>query len=548
MKRLLFFLSVIILIPLQAIAAQPEITAESKITAVTVYPDRAMVTRKASVKLGKGDYRVVFPDLPGEALEDSIRVGGQGTAKAKIGSVDTKKSYLEATGKEEVRKLQDEIQGLQDEDRRLADELVLAAKQREFYQAIQFHNAEVWSKDITMGKPTVDDWTKVVSFLQGGQRDAVSQAQGLDIKRRELKNKIEALKKRLAEMQSAGGKQQLSASVDVSSPADGTFDFELGYMVMGAYWAPSYDIKAEVDAGRVSIRYMGQVSQRTSEDWNGVALSMSTSRPGVGAAPPELYPWYVRLEEPIYYQSKQDAFRQAPMMKQGAMFEGAPAPVQMPMEEAEVSTSEAVTSGTSVLFTAAGPQDIRADGTVTKAVISEELFKSEFDYFTVPKLAPYAYLRGIIINDKDYPLLPGQAGVFVGRDYLGKSQVTLTAPGEKVFLPLGIDEGVKVKRDLVRKNEEDTGVISKTRRITYAYRITVESFKKTAQTVTVLDQLPVSQQEEVTVKEIRIDPPPVSKDEKGFVKWKLPVAPGEKKEFNLEFYIEFPRDRNIPGI
>jgi hypothetical protein len=66
--------------------------------------------------------------------------------------------------------------------------------------------------------------------------------------------------------------------------------------------------------------------------------------------------------------------------------------------------------------------------------------------------------------------------------------------------------------------------------------------------VTVLDQLPVSQQEEVTVKEIRIDPPPVSKDEKGFVKWKLPVAPGEKKEFNIEFYIEFPRGRNIPGI
>jgi len=547
MKRLLFFLSAIILIPLQAVAAQPDITADSKITAVTVYPDRAMVTRKASVKLEKGDYRVVFPDLPGEALEDSIRVSGKGTAKARIGSVDTKKAFLEATGKEEVRKLQDEIQGLQDEDRRLADELALAAKQKEFYQAIQFHNAEVWSKEITQGKPTVDDWAKVVTFLQGGQRDATTQAQGLDIKRRELKDKLEALKKRLAEMQSTGGKVRLAATVEVSSLTEGNLDLELRYLVMGATWSPYYEARADVDSGVVELDYMGQVSQRTSEDWKDAEVALSTARPAAGAAPPELFPWYVRIFEPVL----QRAVGGMKMKK-----EAAPAPMEMDrMTEAEnepvpaeVVTAQAETAGSSVVFKAPGRVDIPADGTSKKVMLSQERLKAAFSYFTVPKLSPFAYLNGKIENTASYPLLAGQAGVFMGGDYLGKSTIPLTAPGGTAELSLGIDEGIKVKRELVRRQEENTGIISKTRRISFAYRITLENFKKTKQSITVQDQLPVSPQAEVVVKEVKIDPEPTERGDNGLLKWKMDMATGEKREIWLEFYIEFPRGKNISGM
>ncbi len=552
MKRLLFFLSVIILIPLQAVAAQPEITAESKITAVTVYPDRAMVTRKATVKLEKGDYRVLFPDLPGEALEDSIRVSGQGTAKARIGSVDTKKAYLESVGKEDVKKLQDELQGLMDEDRRLADELSLAAKQKEFYQAIQFHNAEVWSKEITQGKPTVDDWAKVVTFLQSGQRDAVTQAQGLDIKRRDLKDKIEALKKRLAEMQSAGGKVRLAATVEVTALTEGNLELELRYLVMGATWSPYYEARADVDSGAIELDYMGQVSQRTSEDWKDAELALSTARPAAGAAPPELFPWYVGIFEPVLQRSVGGMMMKkaapAPMARakdedMGGMNEAENAP--MP---AEVVTAQAETAGTSVVFKAPGRVDIPADGTSKKVTLSQEKLKAAFSYFTVPKLSPFAYLNGKIENTTSYPLLAGQAGVFMGGDYLGKSTMPLTAPGGTAELSLGIDEGIKVKRELVKRQEENTGIISKTRRISFAYRITLENFKKTKQSITVQDQLPVSQQAEVVVKEVKIDPQTTERGDNGLLKWQLDMATGEKREIWLEFYIEFPRDKNISGI
>ena len=34
----------------------------------------------------------------------------------------------------------------------------------------------------------------------------------------------------------------------------------------------------------------------------------------------------------------------------------------------------------------------------------------------------------------------------------------------------------------------------------------------------------------------------------GLLKWKLDIATGEKREIWFEFYIEFPRDKNISGI
>ncbi|NBO94077.1 MAG: DUF4139 domain-containing protein, partial [Planctomycetia bacterium] len=37
------------------------------------------------------------------------------------------------------------------------------------------------------------------------------------------------------------------------------------------------------------------------EDWNGIALTLSTARPGLGGAAPEIAPWYVDVSQPIAY-------------------------------------------------------------------------------------------------------------------------------------------------------------------------------------------------------------------------------------------------------
>src|SRR5689334_19444387 len=112
-------------------AQAAEVTAQSKIDAVTVFPSGAEVVRVGKVKLEKGEHVVIFSDVPAQAAPDSIRVEGRSTGKLEIGSVDTRRLFIpstdEAAAASERRKIEDELDTLRDA-RAMLDGQVLAAE------------------------------------------------------------------------------------------------------------------------------------------------------------------------------------------------------------------------------------------------------------------------------------------------------------------------------------------------------------------------------------------------------------------------------------
>ena len=61
---------------------------ETTITAVTVYPDRARVTRAGQTSVEPGQYRFEIPELPLTLSPESVRISGRGTARARLGGLD----------------------------------------------------------------------------------------------------------------------------------------------------------------------------------------------------------------------------------------------------------------------------------------------------------------------------------------------------------------------------------------------------------------------------------------------------------------------------
>ena len=57
---------------------------ESHVTQVTVYQDRAMVSRSAPVTLTPGAQTLNITNLPFKVLQNSVRVSGRGTARVTI--------------------------------------------------------------------------------------------------------------------------------------------------------------------------------------------------------------------------------------------------------------------------------------------------------------------------------------------------------------------------------------------------------------------------------------------------------------------------------
>ena len=99
-------------------ASAEDLTATSKIDAVTVYRSGALVTRKLTREVPAGSHTLVITDLPAGAIESSIRVEGSADGDLQIGAVDTRRVSIqssEAAARDAERKrLEDELESLTD--------------------------------------------------------------------------------------------------------------------------------------------------------------------------------------------------------------------------------------------------------------------------------------------------------------------------------------------------------------------------------------------------------------------------------------------------
>lgn len=63
----------------------------------------------------------------------------------------------------------------------------------------------------------------------------------------------------------------------------------------------------------------------------------------------------------------------------------------------------------------------------------------------------------------------------------------------------------------------------------------------------VLDQLPVSRDEAVVVRESTVVPPPDERTDLGELTWRLRLAPGERGEITLGFRVELGKGVELAG-
>jgi uncharacterized protein (TIGR02231 family) len=130
----------------------------------------------------------------------------------------------------------------------------------------------------------------------------------------------------------------------------------------------------------------------------------------------------------------------------------------------------------------------------------------------------------------------------VGADYVGSANLLAVAPGEAMDLGFGVDERLKVDRKLADRQVEY--LLGGRTRYTVRYVTTVQNFGKASQTVTLSDQLPVSQIEKVSVVMLSstsavTDP----NDPAGVLRWPLTIGPSGTATVELAFTVTAPREQ-----
>jgi uncharacterized protein (TIGR02231 family) len=560
MKRFIVGLAAGFLLCFYSLSYAEEIKLNSQITAVTVYGDRALITRQGAVRLGPGTHNLIFEGLPGELLEDSLRVSLSGTAAAKVFGTEVRPLLLAKAAEEKVRELREQIQQLEDQDRALKEKIEVWKAQKDFLMSIKVKSQEEISRDLSKDfsprRMEPKDWKQTLGFFNQELNGAYEQIRASDMARRELAEKLKLLKHELSKVQGERPQERKNVQLTVEAAKPGEFTVDLAYVMHNAAWSPAYDVHFRLQEKDVDLTYYGEVRQKTGEAWDKVQLTLSTAKPAVGGNMPPLNPWYLSLYEPHRYDEARP---------KGAALKAAPAPPQAQrmmvpgakggMEEeeeaakpAEVITSQVETAGTAVVFKARKTETLPSDGSAHKTVIARERLGAVFTYESTPKLSAYAYLKATVVNQSSYPLLAGPVQLFAGQDFVGKSQVATVAPTEKFALFLGVDEGIKVKREEIKKEKGQGGLVGKTHQERRAYRLTIENHKKEKVQLVLHDQIPVAQNQDITVKILNMSDQTEEDKQPGHLKWRLNLDPGAKKEITFEFLVEYPEGMNISGI
>ncbi|MFG3418546.1 DUF4139 domain-containing protein [Micromonospora sp. NPDC048063] len=520
---------------------------EAPVVGVTVYPDRARVTRRGSTRLTAGEHRVRVAPLPLGLRRDSVRVGGRGAVTVLGVDVTTWRQARSTDG--QVRELEQRSRELADELAEVDDTDEIEAQRGQFIGRLAERAGGTYARALASGDAAPTDVASFADSVAGQLADSRSRRRGLARRRADLAEELAAVERQLA---AANGKREpdrLAAEVTVAVDADDAeLDLELTYLVDGARWQPSYDLRLVDDT--MTVTWFGLVSQDTGEDWPECELQLSTARPAAAAGVPELSPWYldrVRPAPPMPMSTASfgalpppPAPGAAPAAAGGTARSAAPRPK---VRESVATVEQGVTAAT---YRPARPVAVPADGSAHRATIAVLELPARLDHVTVPVRAAEAHLRATVRNTSAHTLLPGPAAVFHGADFVAATRLPTWAPGEETELALGVDDRVRVERKLGRR-ADTRATLGSTRRREVEYRISVANHTPQAATVEVRDQLPVSRDEAVVVREATLVPPPAERTELGELTWRLRLGPGESGEITMGFRVELAKGVELAG-
>lgn len=533
MKRFSLFAATLPLFAMPAAFAAP-LLASSKITQVTVFPGRASVTREAEVALPAGTSEVVFSGLPQGIDAEALQIGLTGTGGVSLGEVDVTPSAVSRNVP--PNPMAQRIKTLF--DARTAQQVVidtLSAK-----RGMMLHFAATSPAKLTLdGKPLdINQWSKAFDSLEAALAKTSDEL-------RLAKAKEADIDAALASLHHAPPPSPVRPTHDVSvavrSTGATTAHVTLTYQVTGAGWTPVYEARlrtrADPKSAEISLIRRATVSQSTGEPWNDVRLTLSNSTIGYRTKAPDVA---TELVDILPKAPPPGAMRR-PLLKMQAA----------PMLAAAQQVTQVVQHGVDVAFKVPGRVSLDGQGVEAQFRLTSTKADVPLRLKIAPAFSLMAFVDATLVNDPKIALLPGPVSLYRDGLFEGKAFVPLTAPGARLELGFGADPAVKVARHTVNLNKAGPGFISSNRTQTWDYSTTITNAHDFPVDVEVVDRVPVSQNNDVSVKVLPQTSPGTAKlrpGQRGLMIWRFALLPQEARTLRLAWQLQWPDGRKLDYI
>jgi uncharacterized protein (TIGR02231 family) len=518
-----------------------DLAVTSRVSAATVYPEGATVTREAAFSAPAGEHELILTDLPRDTPLASVRVALDG---ARLGGVRTREDYVpprQAEDDAEVQAARAEVERLEEALRAGRAEVADIRLEADAARArLRFLDGIGKAEGLAAQDPaTLGDLVAMIGreTLEARRAETAAERRA-DAAERALKDLVEKLSRARQALEALVPETGPRALLAVAIRADAATEGQLtvSYTVPQAGWQPLYDLHLARDEGQVRIERGAFVRQETGENWRDIALTLSTRRPAQQGAPGEIHPWIPRLGDP-------DEIRPMPRVKgEGALMEmAAPAAAA-----AEADMARPEFDGLSVRYAYPAPVSVATGADRVRLMLSPIEADAEIRARAVPLVDETAFLMARVTNSDEDVILPtSEARFYLDGRYVGQRWLPFAAAGAEMALSFGPIEGLTLKRVVKTRSEGDRGLINRASERRETVEITVENLTGESWPVTVLDRVPVSEQDDLRITwNARPDPDETDvEDKRGILAWRFDLEAGAQRTITLDTQMSWPEGK-----
>jgi uncharacterized protein (TIGR02231 family) len=545
-------LIVLCLIHIVNFAQEQTIQITPVVQSAVVYLDGAELYQNKQITLNAGRTQITFNGISSKVISKSIQVTASGDVN--ILSVTDKLNFIDQVENSPKTK------AIRDSIKLLNENITLLNLDREAYETeknMLFKNQSIGGQDKGVA---IAELKLAADFYRSRMKDINAETYKIDKKTNQYNESLNKLNQQLYEINGTPKGPTAEITVLVSSAVKQTVSLDLKYLVSDAGWAPSYDIITDDVSKPITLKYRAKVYNNTDVDWKDIKIKLSTGDPMKNASKPMIDDWYLNFnnmnndyqnapavqgkvsslsEQNLLNSSKRNNYYQQE-------YNNLPVQTKQQYDKNEVQKvqlEEIEISDLSAEFDIQTAYTIPSDAKPYIIDVTTYNLPATYKYFSIPKTDRSAFMLARITGWEELELVAGPANVYLGGTYVGQSYINTKSTNDTLDLSVGRDNKIMVSRAKL-KDFNNEKLIGNNKKTTYAYEIVIKNNRKSAITIDVEDQIPVSQSSEITVETLEL-----SKGEinplTGKVKWAMTLEPGATKKIILSFSVKYPRNKVV---
>ena len=489
----------------------------TNIDKANIYRNGAEITRKGTLDLTEGQHTLAVYGLSNSSRLDTVRLfSGEGIlcSNQRFEQISDKNSELESEKiKSQIELLENQIE-------------------------VKSLQSELWRSNGDFTNRSSQSASEIEEYIE--KLPARLEKLGQDVF--ELNKEISKLQKKLEEVEAAENRPLLI--VDINAKRSGTFPFEVRYYENSADWAPVYELHTD-SKSPIELRMRARIHQYTGEDWKDIEACLFSGNPSASGRLPEISPVYLNIQQQV--KTSNNAFLGMAQAKMAAPAPGAEATGMMMMDTAEmrIETEEAEVTedDTMTEYALPGRKDIVNGSEGTMADLQKYTIDTEYSIVTVPSLDPNAYLIAKV-KSEDVPFTTNiNAAVYLNDMYTGQVNISAELTKEMVEITLGKEERIHVSRREAAKKTSTT-LFKGQKVVEHSFETKITNYAGSDIKVTVKDQIPVSQDKEITVEAKDIFGASLD-SENGLLTKTVSIPAGKTETLVLSYKVSWPKDKNI---